>query len=447
MPKKTRIDFEKLGGALRRLLMKGPLSAPDICRYLGVSQSTSSRIIARSPDDIFSVGRARKTLYALKRTISEVGLQIAVYQIDEAGKTSKMGDLQALHPRGFYFNAFFDDLPYFMDDLRPNGFLGRLIPSMHPDLNLPKNIADWSANECLKYLTRYGCDLIGNLIIGDDAFGRYLDQKNAGPQVMQRSRRDHDYPKRAVEVMRYGDPGSSAGGEQPKFSAVLGPDMTPVLVKFSPRVESAVSQRQADLLVCESISLGILNQYGQSAATSTLILGDDRVFLESERFDRVGSLGRKGIISLAALDNEFVGKRGSWTATAGELLEQRRIDRDALNAVRWRELFGHLIGNTDMHLANISFFFQLPEIRGIAPAYDMLPMRYAPQNGQIVDRDFNPPLPKPIDVDIWKEVWTAGKDFWATVSTHDVISPDFRKIAQSNLEKLQSQEHIQKLFS
>lgn len=446
MPKKTRMDFEKLGGELRRVLMNGPTTATDIYRYLGVSQSTSSRILARFANEVLVVGRARKTLYALRRTIPEVGFSFPVYRIDEIGKTFKVGDLQSLAPKGFYFNEFFGDLPYFMDDLRPNGFLGRLIPPEYPDLNLPKNINDWSADDCLKYLTRYGCDLIGDLIIGDDAFERYLEKNRTTPEYVQREKRDSDYPKKAVEVLQHGDPGSSAGGEQPKFSAIVGPDLTPVLVKFSPKIESDVSRRQADLLICEHISLEVLKKHGQSAATSTLIFGGNRVFLETMRFDRVGYRGRKGVISLNALDNEFVGKKGSWTSGASELLKQRRISKETCDAVRWRELFGQLIGNTDMHLANISFFFQIPNILGLAPAYDMLPMMYAPQNGQIVERNFNPMLPKPTDADIWQEVWMAGKEFWAIVVDNANISTGFKKIAQENLEKLQSLDHLKNLL-
>lgn len=387
-------------------------------------------------------------------TSPEVGPVFTVYEINEAGKTSRRGDLHGISPNGFYLasastddgvSRFFGDLPYFMDDLRPNGFLGRLIPPAHPDLNLPKNILDWSANDCLKYLTRYGYDLIGNLILGDDAFARYLNGQIT-PHVVPLEMRDQEYPRMATEVLHHGDPGSSAGGEQPKFTAVVGPDRTPVLVKFSPKIESDVSQRVADLLICEHISLEALNRNGHSAAKSNLILGDNRVFLETERFDRVKILGRRGIISLGALDNELVGKRGSWTSTAGELLKQQLISTKMFDAVCWREIFGHLIGNTDMHLANISFYFQLPDIQDLAPAYDMLPMLYAPQSGQIIDRDFNPPLPKPADAGVWQDAWVAATEFWTSVIANTLISPGFRKIAQANLEKLQSLESLKDLL-
>lgn len=455
MPKSSRIDFEKLVGDLRKLLINGPTSAVNACRYLGISQSTFSRILARFPHEIFVVGRASKTRYALKRTIPEVGQSFVIYRINEDGKTERVGNLHGISPNGFYYasdntanncSRFFEDLPYFLDDLRPNGFLGRLIPPTHPDLNLPKDINYWSANDCLKYLTRYGCDSIGNLILGDDAFGLYL-KKNQGTQdYVQISDRDKEYPKKAIEVLQYGDPGSSAGGEQPKFPAVIGPELKPVLVKFSPKIESDVSQRRADLLICEHISLEVLKNHGQSAAKSTLIFGGNQVFLETERFDRTPQHGRKGLISLGALSSEFVGKRGSWTMNSEELLRQQLISKETYDNIRWREIFGHLIGNTDMHLANISFYFQIADVLGLAPAYDMLPMLYAPQNEQLVERNFNPPLPKPADAEIWKNILMVGIDFWALVGTSTMISSGFRKIAKTNLKKVRSLEHMQNLL-
>lgn len=287
--------------------------------------------------------------------------------------------------------------------------------------------------------------MIGDLILGDNSFGQLLESKHGSPSFLQLGDRDKEYPKKAIAVLQHGDPDSSAGGEQPKFSAVIEKG-TPVLVKFSPKVESDVGQRYADLLVCEHISLTVLNKHGQLATKSALVFADNRVFLETERFDRIGHQGRKGLVSLAALDNEFVGKRGSWTTCAKELLQQQLINQKNFDDIRWRETFGRLIGNTDMHFANISFFFQTRNILDLAPAYDMLPMLYAPQNGQIVEREFNPPLPKPADSDIWKTVWTAARDFWSEVSVNKHISSGFQKIAQANLEKIRRLEHLQGLL-
>lgn len=453
MPRGSQIDFDRLVSELQKLLAGGPSKASEVCARLNISQPSFSRISAKFPKDIMVIGHARKTTYVLKRNIPDVGDNLIIHMIDENGKALQLGKLHAIYPNGFYFEPandksgrFFEDLPYFIDDLRPNGFLGRLIPRTHPELNLPNNIRDWSANDALKYLTRYGYDTIGNIILGDEAFDLYLKQYLGEPNYVKREDREIEYPRLAANILRLGDPGSSAGGEQPKFPAIVGPEIKHVLVKFSPRVESAVGQRRADLLVCEHISLEVLKRYGRSTTISAIVRGNDQVFLETERFDRIGQRGRKELISLGALSAEFVGKRGCWTDVAKELLVQKRISKEDFEIVRWREMFGRLIANTDMHLANISFYSCAEKISGLAPAYDMLPMLYAPQDEQLVERVFEPPMPKPSDLDIWNDAWTASKDFWAEVSSDSMISDNFRKIAQTNLEKVQSLKRLQNLF-
>jgi len=455
MPRSSRIDFDRVATDLRKHLRNGVSIASEACKYLAISQSTFSRVVTRLTDELLIVGCASKTRYALRRTIPDVGSQCPVYRIDEQGKTSKFGTLHAIHSRGFYYESsldakgksrFFPDFPYFLDDLRPSGFLGRLIPRQHLKLDLPKRIDDWTASDCLKYLIRFGHDLIGDLILGDEAFQRYLDANRGGPHFISRDERSEEYPKRAIDVLKFGDPGSSAGGEQPKFSAIVGPELTPVLVKFSPKIEDNVSRRHADLLVCEHISLDVARRAGHPAAESELVQGENQVFLEVQRFDRTGIRGRRGLASLRVLDAEFVGNGKTWAEISQGLLKQRIIDEDAYRDIRWREWFGHLIGNTDMHPANMSFYFQLPCVVGLAPVYDMLPMLYAPQNDQIIEREFRPPLPKPDDAEIWRSAWTAGCEFWTAVSNDARISTAFRQTARENLEHLRSIEGLRELL-
>ena len=100
-------------------------------------------------------------------------------------------------------------------------------------------------------------------------------------------------------------PGSSAGGEQPKFCTIH--SGRHVLVKFSPASDSAVSQRMRDLLVCEHLALQTLAQAGRPAATTQIFLAAGRVFLESERFDRTPQ-GRIAMVSLEVYDSEYIGK-------------------------------------------------------------------------------------------------------------------------------------------
>ena len=198
--------------------------------------------------------------------------------------------------------------------------------------------------------------------------------------------------------------------------------------------------------MCEHLALSLLSNRGHGAAKSTIIFGGNQVFLETERFDRVGARGRKGLISLNAINAEFVGHTGSWAKISRSLLQQRLISKEIFYDICWRETFGHLIGNIDMHPANISFYFQAGQILDLAPAYDMLPMLYAPQNEQIVEKFFNPPLPIAESGSIWKNALSAGIDFWNAVIQETRISSSFRKIARENLQKVQSLEGLQNLL-
>ncbi|HAH05603.1 MAG TPA: type II toxin-antitoxin system HipA family toxinoxin YjjJ [Elusimicrobia bacterium] len=455
MPSGPRIDYTQLTERFRRFLRRGVTNALDACRSLEISQPTFSRVLSLNRPGVLSVGKARKTRYALRREIPNVGRAVVVHQINEEGEASELGTLHGIEPdNGFYFESsrpgdcpsrFYEDLPYFLNDLRPAGFLGRLIPQKYPELDAPKDISRWSADDCLKYLTRYGSDLIGNLILGDEAFRKYLKSKSSSYFVSHENR-SNEYPRMASAVLEYGDPGSSAGGEQPKFSAVVGDDRTAVLVKFSPKIDAEVGRRVADLLICEAISSSVLGSAGRKVASSEILFGNDQVFLEVRRFDRAGRNGRRGLISLETLDAGYAGRGTSWVDRARALREEGIIGRDDYDEVRWRELYGHLIGNTDMHAANISFFMEWPRKVRLAPIYDMLPMLYIPRNDQIIERDFVPPLPSPGDSDIWLEVWETARRFWRAVSGDGRVSAGFRAIAGENFAKLDAQEELGRLL-
>ncbi|MBI4425536.1 MAG: type II toxin-antitoxin system HipA family toxin YjjJ [Elusimicrobia bacterium] len=455
MPKKPSLDHAHLAANIRARLLAGPSSAAVIFNQLGISQPTFSRAVRKLKAELLIAGRASKTRYALRRMIDGAGARIPVFQIDENGGAARFGELHSIHSRGFFFQPtdrrgetgrFFPDLPYFIDDLRPSGFLGRLIPRRHPELEAPRDISAWTSDHCLRYLTRFGADLIGDLILGDAAFRLYLDEARQEPRETAKEARELEYPRRAREVLELGDPGSSAGGEQPKFSAVSGPGARPVLVKFSPKIANDVARRRADLLACEHLALETIRRAGLSAARSELLLGGDQAFLEVERFDRVPPRGRRGLISLAAFDAEHLGLGRDWSAAAARLLENGLISREVHDEIRWRELFGHLIANTDMHQSNLSFYFTEPSILGLAPAYDMLPMLYAPQNEQLVERAFKPGSPGPEDAPFWESVCAAAAAFWAAVAADSRVSPGFRAVAHENGEQVASLRRLGELL-
>lgn len=231
-------------------------------------------------------------------------------------------------------------------------------------------------------------------------------------------------------------PGSSPGGEQPKFTTVVGPPAVPVIVKFSPRLENDVAVRRADLLVAEHLAAETMRRHGHPAVSSEIVSGGGQVFLEVKRFDRVGTRGRRGVISMQALEAEFLGGKGGWSRSALELERRGRIPRELAAEVCWRQLFGGLIANSDTHSANLSFFSEIDRIIDVAPSYDMLPMLYYPQNDAIVDREFSPPLPASSDLDDWPQALEAAGDFWSAATSDSRISDGFRSIAANNFECL-----------
>lgn len=440
-----RFDNVRLEDELKRYLkMAGPSSAEEISGHLGISQPVFSRLAVRAGGNLSIAGRARSTRYALRREISDVGFSTPIYEILENGESTHFATLHGIWPKGFYLEAggkktrelFFDDLPYFLEDLRPSGFLGRLIPRRHPELHVPDDVRLWLADHCLKYLVRFGANLIGSFIIGDEAFKLHLSSAKVPPDLVPIGGRPVVYAKMADDVLVLGPAGSSAGGEQPKFLATRGPERTPVLVKFSPPVRDKISERMADLLVCEHIAHGVLEKHGFAAAKSALLTGNGRTFLEIERFDRVGAAGRRGLISLGALVSQFTGAFGSWSEMSLELVRRKIIDEQIHGTIRELELFGRFIANTDMHMANLSFFMKGTDVQGLAPAYDILPMMYTPQHAQLVDRTFESPLPMPADSVIRPRALSAAKDFWNRVRTHEQVSAGFKSIARSNAKKI-----------
>lgn len=443
MPRK--LNHERLFMELKQYLQSaGPSSASDICRHSGISQPVFSRLISRLNSDVLTTGKARSTLYTLRREIAGAGLSVPIYEIVESGKSARFGALHGVWPKGFYLEGnladtkkpFFDGLPYFLEDLRPSGFLGRLIPKRHPELPVPSDIRLWSDDHCLQYLTRFGANGIGDFVIGDTAFQLHLASVSNPPDLVHADERPRAYTKMADEVLSFGPAGSSAGGEQPKFLATRGPERTPVIVKFSPPRRDEISVRLADLLVCEHIAHEILRKHGFAVARSAILEGGGRTFLEIKRFDRVGSIGRRGLISLGALAGQFARISDTWGETSKNLMRQKIIDQKTHTTIRALELFGRFIANTDMHMANLSFFTRGVAIQGLAPAYDILPMMYAPQHAQLIERPFDPLPPGPADSDIWQRAWSSANDFWKGVKSCDQVSKGFRAVARLNAEKI-----------
>lgn len=380
---------------LRDLLRTGVKPARVLADALGVSQPTVSRALQALGPDVLRIGAARSIQYVL-RDPSRVDLVAPVYRVTAEGRLHDLGTLVPVYPEGFVMvqadgvHGHTDGLPWWLFDMRPQGYLGRAYNQRHgPALGLPERLTDWNDSHVMRALLRQGGDLPGNLLMGDAAQQAFLNASQPSPIAL--AGKAKAYAALALAASRGEHAGSSAGGEQPKFTAyaqldggehlageVQGAAPAHVIVKFSSAVPSPVSARWRDLLLAEHLALQVLRAHGiASARTHVLDHGGQR-FLEVERFDRVGALGRRALHSLTALDAEFVGNSGRWPEMVGALAREGVVVSEAVDAAGLLWAFGILIGNTDMHSGNLSFMAEHGRPYQLAPVYDMTPMAFAP---------------------------------------------------------------------
>lgn len=427
------------------LARRGPCSAVELTRELEISQPTLSRLLATVADRVLFLGRTRNRRYALARDIPAVRQPVAVFEVRRAGEPIlRIGELHAAGDRAFAFESggklqFFDDLPWFLNNARPSGFLGRLVPRRHPELGLPADIRFWSGDHVVQFASRYGWDLPGAFIIGDDACALFISESAVPSNLIDANDRAVRYPAVVSDLLSFGTAGSSAAGEQPKFLATIrdGETMKPVLVKYSSPIDNAAGRRIADLLIAEQVALETLGAAGFAVPQCSLSSFGQRVFLEIVRFDRLGQLNRVGLVSLDVLDAEFAGTDMiSWSASAGVLASRGVIPATALPRIRWLETFGRFIANTDMHLGNLSFLMDRTRVIDLAPVYDMLPMHYYPIGDETPVREFKPHLPRPEMSDVARPALNAAIEYWSRLASDLRISDGFRNIALDNARTL-----------
>lgn len=421
---RTALEEELIG----KLKTSGPQSRAELQRALGLSQPTLSRMLKKQSAKLVVVGQSTSPRYALKAEHSW-----PVFEVDADGKVQELVELKAVEPHYFVIeNQLFADLPYFLGDMRPSGFLGRLVPTLHPELALPRDILTWSAQTTLKYLSNVGFNSPGNLLVGEISVQRFLNL-DKHLSATPRSK----YSELANDVLGLGSPGSSAAGEQPKF-LVTNEDGVHLIVKFSPPHNESVGERVSDILVCEHIAMTILRESGIGAAKTRILRNNDRTFLEVERFDRIGLQGRRGVLSLGVLDAEFVGGSSSWSDAVEKLVHGKQVSQKFHPQVRILELFGNLIANSDMHMFNLSFLSeQGTRIIDIAPVYDMCPMAYAPRSNQLFPYQFTPPIPRKNAQQIWAVALPLAIRFWREVASEKMISEQFKNIAKENIRLLE----------
>ena len=308
-------------------------------------------------------------------------------------------------------------------------FAGRIFARQRAaELGLPDDPRIWSADAILMSLLLYGDDLPGDFVLGSDAVQRVQKTRMEDPMGIPSSERRERYGEIAEAVLAGTPVGSSAGGEQPKFTARIREEgvFKNVIVKISPPRDTEAGQRWTDLLLAEHLAAEQLARNGMSASETQWIEGARRVSLEVKRFDRVGSHGRRGVVSLLAVDAELHGALDTWPKAADRLRRSGWLsEADALRLkVLW--WFGKLIANTDLHFGNVSLFLNDAPPLELAPAYDMLPMGLAPRGqGEIVPYPAIMEPPPPEAADAWLRAAGMASAYWIALGSDQRASRDF----------------------
>lgn len=443
------------------LMARGPVSAAELAALLRVDRTTIVRGLAEFGEELVILGAKRSTRYLRRRSIQNIGNRWSIYRIDEVGRAWPWAVLEALHERRWRIEwagpapewaecfsergGLWDGFPFFLGGVRPQGFLGRVVArQLSLTLGVPDDPGRWSDEDTVVYLQAAGEDVPGSLVVGDECVRRALARAISPREelVTLASGRKARYP-RLAEAAAGLFPGSSAGGEQPKFLTTLqdkAGGFQPVLVKFSPPLDQATGSRWADLLRCEHHALTVLADHGLASKGSGILEAGGRCFLEVPRFDRVGLGGRRGVISLAAILPEALGFHPgvAWMEAIPLLQAGGLIDAEATATICRLHAFGELIGNTDMHAGNLAFWLEETRSLRVAPAYDMLPMLWAPGvQGEIRPRIFAPEPPLPARAGYWREAAGWAQEFWGTVADDAGCSPTFQEIARTAFARLQ----------
>lgn len=439
--------------AVRAALRLGPSTNRELETNAHVSAATTKRILLELDAEILSAGQTRRRRHALRRQIRGTLSRAEAFVVSEEGRTRRAFDIELVHPGGCHAlldpavwpqdpaqGGWWDGLPYPLQDMRPQGYLGRaLAEEVASALDLAPNPDHWSDDDVLWFLAQQGADTPGNLVVGERAMQLWLRERSRVEVISERQIK-RAYPERAASSLQRAGAGSSAGGEFPKFTAVRslhGASTPHVIVKFSGEDTSSAARRWADLLVCEHLAGGAIAAVkGHSAARSRIIEAGGRTFLESERFDRRGDHGRSAVVTLSAIEGALIGAGpGSWPAVVGSPGGRQFFAPDVRDRVEELWWFGRFIANTDMHHGNLSLRPHGETFR-LAPVYDMLPMRYAPLRGGDVPRPEFPvhdlPMPPKARHSQWAAVLQAAISFWREASRDRRISEGFRRVCAAN---------------
>ncbi len=175
--------------SIKEYLERGPSTSKEIQAATSLSQSSVARRLRSMGDNVVQIQKGKSVRYAVTCNAFGVNDKIPLGMVDHLGKVSVAAYLRPLSHGGFFLQpvakapplllgesgtGLHDGLPYFLYDLRPQGFLGKQIAGkMATRLEgSPSDTRQWTSSHIGKYLISNGDDLPGNFILGEQSILR-----------------------------------------------------------------------------------------------------------------------------------------------------------------------------------------------------------------------------------------------------------------------------------
>lgn len=221
------------------------------------------------------------------------------------------------------------------------------------------------------YLLQSGSDRTGALDFQESASDYVSREMNAATlddlhEAAELLATDHSIPADLEEALYHG---TANGGARPK--AAITTDTSKHIAKFS------ISTDTFEIMKAEYVAMTLAARIGLDVATVSLenVAGKDILLVE--RFDREKGTGgwyRHSLVSGLTVLN--LDERWALEASYPDLVDLIRVNgvefrKDATELFS-RMVFNVLMGNTDDHARNHSFFVEGGKIR-LTPAYDVTP--------------------------------------------------------------------------
>lgn len=443
------------GDLALRLMSQGPTPASELADRFRVDRSTITRTLGDLGKELASFGATRRTRYALRRKVREMDAVFPLYRIDDHGRAHHWGQLEAFH-RAWRMSwtsappdwasrfsdpeAVWKVLPFFLGDFLCQGPLPAAAGRSH---RLPDDPSRWDEDDALQFVASWGEDLPGDLVVGDDCLRRALalqvtpdaESSLAPHQAMLR------YPEWAARTAAGWSPGGASAPGQAVFMATLEEsslERRPVVVKFSPPMSQLHGRRWADLLAMEFHALSVLAEAGLPTAPCRLIDAGGRRFLEIARWDRTPQGGRRGYVSLGALQGALSGEsRTDWTGRVVDLHGAGLVDAATIHESRRLQAFAEFVGAVGPLSGDLHFQFTDTLPLALAPLAGLAPLFWAPgPQGELMERNFAPQPPVPASAEAWREMLPLAREFWVRVIADQRVSREFAATARAAGEVL-----------